>query len=377
MTTLRRPIRARPTLAGALAAATILAGLHAPAQAQDAKAEWAKLVEAANAEGAVIMNSQPNKNARDFLQTEWAKAFPKIKLSISVVPASQFLARMRTERAAGKFLWDIGFAGAGTGYLLMREGIVDPLKPEFVLDDVKNPATWGGWDRVFFDTKRQHVFAVTEFLKSPAFNAEKVPPAKVQAHGLKVLLDPEYRGKIVWHDPTTPGSGQSAAFTLRTRFGDDGLRKLVVDQKINIVAGQHEVIEHMARGTSWIGIGPLIPGLLDEYLKAGVKVDVRTFGNSPEVNELSIGGSALYVFNKRPNPNATKLFVNWLFSKDVQHGFAKALNQDSRRRDLPSVLTADITPVRGATYIEPQREEHEAAVTASSRFVKEILQSTR
>jgi iron(III) transport system substrate-binding protein len=358
-------------------AVAAVALLTIPAAAQDWKAGWDKIVAAANEEGALVMSSQPNQQARDFLHREWAKAYPKIKLSLSVIPAPQLIARLRTERAAGKYLWDLAVSGAGTGYLMSKEGVLDPVADEFVFPDIKDPATWGGWDRVYFDTARKYVFAISATLKSPYFNTARIPLDKVERMGLKVLLDPEYRGKIVWHDPATPGSGQSFAYILRSRLGDEGLRKLIVDQRTTFVAGQHEVIEALARETAWIGIGPFATALMKPYHDAGLKVQVRSFGNAPEVNEMSIGGAALYVYNRRPHPNASRVFVNWVLSKEIQHGLAQVMLQDSRRMDLASVSEPERVPLRGGKYLETQREEHERDVIEAGKFVTEIRRSVR
>jgi hypothetical protein len=92
---------------------------------------------------------------------------------------------------------------------------------------------------------------------------------------------------------------------LRKWLGDDGLRKLLIDQQAQIVPQQEMVVEAMARGTAWIGLGPYVGTLIKPYQDAGLKVNVRAFGNDPGMTEQSIGGAGLYVFNKPPHPNAT------------------------------------------------------------------------
>ena len=361
--------------AGMTIGALLLAAM--PLHAQDMNAEWAKIVAAANEEGALVMDSQPNKAARDFILSEWAKAYPKIALSLSVIPTGQLVARIRTERAAGRYLWDLAVSGAPTGYILAKEGVLDPLKPEFFAPDIKNPDTWGGWDRVFFDRARTHVFAISAALKSPYYNTQHVTQAEVDKHKLRLLLDPKYKGKFVWHDPTIAGSGQSFSHILRSRLGDDGLRQLLIDQKAQIVPQQEMVVEALARGTAWIGLGPWSGALIKPYQDAGLKIDVRSFGNDPDVNEMSMGGAGLYVFNNRPHPNATKVFVNWILSRDVQYGFAKVMLQDSRRTDLPSVSEPERIPIKGATYIETQREEYLEPVAAAQKFIIEVRKSAQ
>ena len=343
-----------------------------PASAQDWKAEWRKTVAAAEKEGIVVLNVQPNKRMRSYVQKAWPKAFPKIKLSMSVVPGRQFIARIRTERKAGKYLWDLGFSGAPTGYVLSKTGEVDPFLPVLIDPVTKDPKTWGGWDNAFFDKAKKYVFSVAGFLKAPFYNAKMVPPEKARKMGLKILLDPAYKGKIFWHDPAIRGSGRSFGFVLRSRLGDDGLRKLIVDQKVRFVSGQHQITEALARGTAAIGIGPIVTSLIEPYIKAGVKVDVRPLGNTPDVNEMSTGGSTLYVYNKRPHPNATKVFINWLLSKEIQLGLGKAMRMDSRRQDVAPVARPERTPIKGAKYLESQREEYAKEVKSAQRFIRKI-----
>jgi ABC-type Fe3+ transport system substrate-binding protein len=117
--------------------------------------------------------------------------------------------------------------------------------------------------------------------------------------------------------------------------------------------------------------------LIKPYQDAGLKVNVRAFGNDPGMTEQSIGGAGLYVFNKPPHPNATKLFVNWLLSKDIQYGLAKVMLQDSRRLDLPSVAEPERIPIKGATYIETQREEYLGDVEGAAKFIAEIRKGAR
>src|SRR6185503_13078327 len=112
-----------------------------PAAAQD----WAATVAAAEKEGEVIMQSQPNQAFRDYVLREFPKAYPKLTLSLSVVPSPQFVARIKTERQAEKYLWDVSVSGASTGWELSKSGIVDPLLPELILPEVKDPEVWGGW----------------------------------------------------------------------------------------------------------------------------------------------------------------------------------------------------------------------------------------
>lgn len=100
----------------AVATAGIILTRTAPAGAQAWQAEWDEVVAGANAEGALVLDSQPNIEMRKYVQEEWAKAFPKIALSVSTTPGTQYLARIRTERSVDKYPWDVSVSSVTTAY---------------------------------------------------------------------------------------------------------------------------------------------------------------------------------------------------------------------------------------------------------------------
>ncbi|HLI21334.1 MAG TPA: extracellular solute-binding protein [Stellaceae bacterium] len=362
----------------AMAAALLACAVPAAAQAPQAneQAGWQKTVDDANAEGSLILYSQPNQDARDFILREFPKAYPKVAISLSVLDTPEFVTRIRTERAAGKYLWDVAVAGPPSGIILSHDGILDPVLPEILDPETKNPDLWGGWHDAFLDKAGTYVFGAQRFIAGPWYNALKIPPEKVAAQGLHLLLDPGLKGKIVWHDPVLPGSGTSYAYLIRVKLGDDAFKRLMLDQGVTFVPQQFQVVDAVARGTAWIGIGPPVRSLIGPYTKAGVKTDIRSFGNSPD-NNLEAAGAALFLFKNRPHPNATRVFINWFLSKDVQYGFAKATDQASRRRDVPITSLPDETPIPGATYVQPQREEVAPAVQQTVQFINELRKSAK
>ena len=360
-----------------LGIATASALAQSPDQVWGWTSERARLVAAAEKEGTLVVFALPNPLTREFVVKEWAKAFPKIALAATVLEQPQFIARIRTERSAEKYLWDVAFSGHPAGYVLAKEGALDPLLPELVDPEVNDPKVWGGWDEAFVDDAAKYVFSMSAYLASGSYNALYVPPEKAERMGARVMLEPEYKGKIIWHDPMSPGAGKTQGFTVRRTLGDDGLRKLILEQKVTIVAQQHQVVEAVARGTAWFGLGPPVKMLMAPYLTAGVKADVRTFGREPDRAVLTHGGQTLYVFNKRPHPNATRLFLNWVLTKDIQHRMAQVLTQGSRRNDVPAVGDPEITPLPGAKYDAPQRESYQARLDETAEMVRALLREAK
>ena len=356
----------------AIAALLVVAPL-ASSRAEDWSAERAQLVAAAGQESEIELFSQPNLAARNFIAAEWAKAFPNIKLSITATSGAQIVGRIRLERQAGKYLWDVIMTGSNIGFDMVKEGFVDPFAPELRDPSVNDAKVWGGWDQAYVDNANKYVFSTNLALKSPVYNALKLSPEKVKKEGVHILLDPGLKGKIYWHDPNVPGPGAQFAFYLARRFSQDELRRFIDEQKPIFVTDQNQVIDALAHGAAWLALGPgNSHALMEPYIKAGVPIDLRKFGNAPELNDITLGGSTLWVMKDRPHPNAARLFINWLLSKDVQEGFAKATEQNSRRVDVASVADADGTPVPGAHYVAPQDEANAPALDKAIAEVAEM-----
>jgi hypothetical protein len=53
----------------------------------------------------------------------------------------------------------------------------------------------------------------------------------------------------------------------------------------------------------------------------------------------------------------------------VQMNLAKAIEQDSRRQDIPAASAPDAAPIKGAKYSVPQREEAFGQLVADAKFV--------
>jgi len=355
--TSRRSVLCGASCAVALAAVLTLAPQAASAQT-DWQAEWNKTLAAAKAEGELAILAPPGQSHRDFLAHEWPKVHPEIKLLQNTSNGPELMPRMTLERNAGKYLWDLVFTGSENGFAMRNAGFADPVVPEFILPDVKDPKTWGGWDAAFMDKEHQYVFTARSYLKLPYFNAKLLDPEKVKRLGSKIFLDPQLKGKVIWHDPLLPGSGRTFAPVMLRVLGEEGLRRFVTEQVV-FTQNQMDAVDRMARGEFLIGMGPIITGLLDRYTKAGVQLDIRALGNGPELGAYAnTGASNIVVVNKRPHPNAARIFLNWYLSKDVALAMAKATGEDSRREDVPATAPPDERPVPGEKYWEAQREEY-------------------
>ncbi len=358
----------------ALAVLAVIAALAAPpARAQGNDANWAQLVAAATKEGALTLVVPPSSTHREFLAAEWPKAFPDIALTQTPVPPEQQIVRIKTEREAGKFLWDAVITGSDNGFMMRDAGLLDPIRPELILEDVKDPATWCGWDAAFMDSAEQFVFTSRSYLKMPFYNARLLPPERVAALGGKVFLDPALKHSVIWDDPLFGGSGRTFAPVMLRLLGEDGLRQFVTEQAV-FTHQMSDLVDRMARGQFAMSLGPIITDLLKRYTDAGVDLDVRPLGNTPELGAYAnTGGSNIVIINRRPHPNATRLFLNWYLSKPVETALAQKMGEDTRRVDVPRFMDPAQRPVAGIKYFDAQTENN----TPETRKAQELIAKFR
>ncbi|MDB5795463.1 MAG: ABC-type Fe3+ transport system periplasmic component [Noviherbaspirillum sp.] len=357
-------------------AATILAGVGAlilpvhNTQAQDNDQEWKKVLEQANKEGRLLLGGPPVPIVRDFILKEFQKAYPAIQVELTAAVLPQFPARVEAERKAGKYLWDVYFWGPGPEvYRLANAGIFVPLKPALLLPDVVKEEVWGGWDNTFLDKGNKYLFSFWNELSTVQYNAAVIPPGTIKK--LSDLLDPQYMGKIVWWDPRSGGSGSNYATLIYSRLGEEGFKRLFVDQKPLLVPNITDVADRIVRGTHPIALGSGVDALAP-YKKAGMKLDIRELGRTADFAYAAVGYGTVAMFDKAPNENAAKVFVNWLLTRETQDALSKLTGRNSRRSDVPPVNEQQ-QPIRGEKYINPQAEEaldYKSKVVAASQRLR-------
>jgi iron(III) transport system substrate-binding protein len=356
----------------ALVISAILAIAAAPSWAQQWKAEWDRLVAAAKADGAITIAQSGNPGRRQWLMERWRRDFPDIKLDINMIVSGQLVQRATVERQGGKYLWDVSMTGATGLYGFVKQGGFDPLRDEFVLPEVNDAAAWGGWDNAFYDHDKKYVMAVLNDFSPLYYNAKLVPPADVARLSTRVLLEPGYKGKILWQDPRIDGPGASLGVMLYKVLGEPGFRRLVVDQAPVFYRPGNDIVDAFVRGRGTFFLGPSLIDRLKPYRDAGVEFDARPFGNRPEHGFVGTDGIALAVFNKRPHPNATRVFVNWLLTKEVSYELGQAQGMNSRRNDVRPISPPELTTVPGLAYINPQGEDASADMAKVQALAREL-----
>lgn len=313
-----------------LAGAAFAIGAPAAAQTRDWQAEWNKTVAAAKAEGELILSVPSGREWREEIM-KFQKAYPEIKVNATPFASRDFWPRLVKEREVGKYLWDLRVGGTDTNsYQLKDQGQMATVRDQFILPEVTDDKNWlGGWDAAFLDKEKKYFPSFCAY-ESPLGHFNKKFVAAAELPDFKSLLDPKWKGKIVMADPRG-GSTIVSMGVVYKEFGADFIRDLMTKQEPVIVKDPRQQMDLFLSGRYPVAIG-LPNAIAVQYKQRGMQFDMEQIAGLPI---WSVGVCGLQMPTNVPHPNATKVFINWILTKDVQSSIMKAVELNSRRVDVP------------------------------------------
>jgi ABC-type Fe3+ transport system substrate-binding protein len=359
----------------ALQALLILAAVNAAAPAGAAEglgANWDAMLTAAKKERVVKCACPPRPDLSRLLKEGFEAAYPGIVLEPTAAPLPAFPIRVGNEQKAGMYLWDVYMFGPGPEvFELKNKGGFAPFRDYVVLPEVLDGSVYvGGLDAAFLDSEKKYIFSIWYDTMGFAINRDVLPDAKIAS--LQDLLDPRYAGQIVWEDPRRGGSGSNWLAFLYARFGEAGIRKMLLDQKPLLVGGLQELVEQTVHGGKGLAFTMPTYDSLIQLQRAGVKYYLESGGQTPEMAMAAVGGSSPAVFKNPPHPNATAVFVNWVLSKDGQAYISRETKANSRRTDV-AAANPESLPKAGFSYFMSQTEEGLALRVEAQKIARQLV----
>ncbi len=338
---------------------------------QDRNLEWQKILDAAKKEGRVVVSIPTSAELRKEFESGFKKAFPGIELELNVARGSSNINKIAEEQNAGVQSIDVHMGGTTsiiTG--LLAPNFLEPVMPSMVLPEVKDPKYWWG-GHLWADNAKKFVYSFTAYMTETIwYNTALVKPEEINSWDN--LLDPKWKGKIAILDPRSPGSGESNwAFLLRIK-GEQFLAKLAA-QEMLVGRNLRQLGEAVARGKSAISIG-VSYYTYQPFIKAGLPV--KSISNIKEGYYAGSGSGNLAVVKNAAHPNATKVFVNWLLSKEGQSAVTKALGQPTRRFDVDTKWTKEVGHPAAKEVLTPERfdELENSSEDVVAKFRKPAMQ---
>ncbi|HLB29825.1 MAG TPA: ABC transporter substrate-binding protein [Dehalococcoidia bacterium] len=309
--------------------------------------EWDRVVEAAKKEGKVTLAAPLGDAVRKALTEPFEKRYG-ITVEYQGFSGPEFPAKLRSERAAGQYLWDFYIGGSTTAISTLKMDMksLDAIEPNLILPEVTDPKSWRGGKLGFLD-KDKMVYGMTNYTTGTWW----INPTLVKLEEFKSwkdLLDPKWKGKILMSDPKVPGAGQSRLlfFYLHPQLGPDFIRALA--PQLVLSRDYQQMTDWIATGRYPIHIsehGTIEP----EMVKKGAPLASLDPRQLKEGGYLASGVGNLALINRPAHPNAAKVYLNWLLSKEGQTEFSRGTALPSRRLDVPTDhLDPARLPIEGA-----------------------------
>jgi iron(III) transport system substrate-binding protein len=359
-------VRPSTTLAVALAA-----WLAAPVAMAADPPGWDAVVAAANAEGEVDVHGGPGKLYEEVLTEGFRAAYPYIKMNFTGLSGRDAIPKIMREREAGLYNWDVYVGGTPSILQVLKPaGAFAPLKPDLVLPEVLDDKAWfGGLDGDWQDKDRKYVLAFSQTVQAVAqVNWDFVQ--KTDLKSFDDLMKPQFAGKIAWDDPRLPGQGVAEAQTLLLNFGADFLQRLFAGQKIVYTSNLRQQAEWVVRGQYPIGIATGTQEL-KPFQSQGLGQNIAPLDAPLRIPTVGPGFGTVSLMDRAPHPNAAKLYINWLLSREGQTDWQKT-GDNSRRLDVAHPDEAAF-PKPGVTYVDDQNEENipsrEEAAALARKFI--------
>lgn len=294
--------------------------------------EWEALVKAAQEEGELVIYGQQTES-REKVVNFFAEKYG-IKVTYPAVRPGEATNKVMSEFEQGLHLTDIMIEnGQAVNVTMYPAGAVEDIRDYMILPEVLEDEYWHGGFELGFEMAEntgQYVFAVMPY-PIVFINHDVIPEGEITSY--EDLLDPKWKGKILFHDYTFPGSGNSALVTIALEFGQEFAEKLIEQQGF-ISNDNRLTAEEWATGNYPIAVG-LHNEFAYNFARQGVVKNWSIL--RPEISGV-LHGLSIAVVKNPPHPNATKLFVNWFLGPEGQQVFtdnvlAASVGQ-SRRTDV-------------------------------------------
>lgn len=292
--------------------------------------EWERILAAARKEGKVVVAIPPSAELRKQLEITLQQRFG-LDTELVPAPGPANANRIASEYKAGVRYFDAFVFGSCTAVPLIHGGMFESLAPQMVLPEVGDSKNWWG-GHIWMDnvsTKRYFYSFIAETSGGGLwYNTKLAKPEQIRS--FDDLLNPKWKEKIGFSDPRVPGSGQFTWAFLWDIKGEEYLKELA-QQDLFLSRDLRQVGEALAKGKVAITIG-VGYSQYEPFLKAGLPI--KELPRPKEGLPSSNGFGTVGVLKDPPHPNAAKVFLNWLLSKEGQELYGRVMRHATRRLDV-------------------------------------------
>jgi len=356
-----------------------VATAHAADSKPNWQAEWERTVKAAEEEGQLTVYVSGYGALID--SGVFQKAYPKIKVTSVTGSGTQLAPRIVAERRGEKYLADV-YSGGGTSLYqnLYLGKMLDPIKPALILPEVIDPSKWWEGKQKYVDREGRYIFVFEGNVAagaSPAYNTNLINPKDYKS--LWDFLNPKLKGKIVSPDiRKVRGSGLSVQYLYYHKdLGPEFIRRFYGEMDVTLTADVRQAVDWLAVGKFALSM-PTQSSYTAKAKAQGLPVDEFDPHHMKEGASLTVAFGQLALMNRAPHPNAAKVFVNWLLSREGQTAFQRVISmpgdaKNSRRIDVPKDhIPASERRGEGVKYFDAEDPDTKD-VTPAMKLMDEIF----
>jgi len=311
------------TLSSSLACCALLAAVAQAQVPAGYPADYAKVLEGAKKEGKVVVYSTTDAKLVQPLIKDFEAAFPGVKVEYTDMNSTEVYNRFISESAAGAASADAVWSSSMDLQLkLASDGLAMPYKsPESAaLPD------WAKWKETVYATTFEPIAIVyNKRLVSP----DEVPKTHADFTKLLTTKADKFQKKVTTYDAEKSGVGfmlvnQDAK--LNPAFWD--LVKAMGARGVNMQSSNGTMMERISSGENLIGYN-----ILGSYALTRAKKD-PSIGIAFTTDYNLVLSRLAFVAKNAKNPNAGKLWVDYLLSKRGQTITAEQAELYSIRTDI-------------------------------------------
>ena len=263
--------------------------------AQDSHTQ--KLIDGAKKEGALVWYMSASIEDAQAILLAFNKKYPFLKTDFFRAGSARLFNRIMNEARAGKVLFDLVAVRGLETHQLVKAGLLQPyVSPESAAYPAGFKDSKGYWVD-YFDS-----------YNVIGYNTQLV--AREQApKSWEDLLDPKWKGKIALDEENFSWYG-----AMTQKWGKEKTQRYMralAKQNIQLRNGQTLIAQLMAAGE--FSVAMVLAHRIEKMKEQGAPVAWVTTLDPVTVSLHPIGIAA-----KAPHPNAAKLFVDFILSKDGQ-----------------------------------------------------------
>ncbi|HLG73843.1 MAG TPA: extracellular solute-binding protein, partial [Chloroflexota bacterium] len=324
---------------------------------------------AAKAEGTVVIYGPPGTGYRQMLVTDFEQTHPGIKVDAIFVPPTERMSRVSLERQAGRYLADLWISGTTPSVTDAKDAhFTQPLKPQLMLPEVVDESLWFQHKLWWADAEEPDtvLMFVGSVLPIMYVNSKMVDPRQFSSYW--DLLDPKWKGKIASTDVRNPGPGAAPARFMfkQPQLGPNFFTRLFGEMDVKLSQDQRQLVDWVSQGTYPIGLF-MSQNEVDLAAKQGLPIATVPAEQFKEGATIGPANGAVAMLDRAPHPNAAKLYLNWLLSREGQIAWQRDIGDNSFRTDIPKDgVNPLVIPKVGVDYVNSGTEDFSRSFSPST-----------